>query len=181
MINKDLCKIYRMVKKLFPQIEKTCIKCNSCCRTYGWLLENEAKDFIEKGLPVVELNKNLFCIDSFKRNKNGKIILNEIPRCIFYKNNRCLIQSIKPLDCRLYPIKMKFKGSKVIIGISTGCKYFSSLNENGKNKLYKKIIYFFKKAPKGVIREYISLMYKVYKLSTPKKFWMKKLIEMETN
>jgi len=175
----NLKKAYKIANKLFPNVGKICKNCNTCCRTYGWLLKEEAEDFIKKKYPVIELNKDIFCMDSFKKDKNGKRIINRIPKCIFYRDEKCTIHKNRPLDCRLYPIKIKFKDDKGIIGVSLGCKYILSLSEKEKNKLYKRVINFFKEAPKETIKEYVSLMCKVNKLSRPKKFWMKKLIEIK--
>ena len=57
------------IKNLFPGISKVCKNCNTCCKTYGWLLEEEAKKFIKKDYPVINLNNSIFCIDSFRRDK----------------------------------------------------------------------------------------------------------------
>ena len=96
-------------KNLFSGISGVCRNCNTCCKTYGWLLEEEAKNFIKKDYPVIQLNNSLFCIDSFKRDTKGDLILDEIPRCRFYGKRECLINKNKPLDCKLFPIKIKFK------------------------------------------------------------------------
>lgn len=162
------------IDSLFPKIDKSCKKCNTCCRTYGWLSKQEAKKFIKKGYSVAKINNNLYCIDSFMRNKKNKIIADKIPICIFYKNNRCLIQKNKPLDCRLFPIKIKFINRKPILGLSLGCNYISSLNKEKRLKLEKRIVKFFNENKK-LMKEYVNLMKKVNDISKPKKFWMKKI------
>ena len=178
-MKKELLKTYKITEKLFPNINAICKSCDTCCRTYGWLLKEEAKNFIKKGYPVVEINKNLFCIDSFKRDKTGKIIIDKIPRCIFYKKKHCIIHRDRPLDCRLYPLKIKFKNNKIFLGISLGCKYVSSKNKKEKEKIYERAKKYIKQIPYEVLQEYLEIMTKIDKISIPKRFWMKKIAELK--
>jgi len=164
------------IKNLFPGISKVCKNCNTCCKTYGWLLEKEARKFIKKDYPVIKLNNSIFCIDSFNRDSKENLILDKIPRCKFYKNNRCTIQNEKPLDCKLFPIKVKFKGDNCFLGLSLGCKYISNLSEKEKNKVYNRVKNFMNHMPKKDVDEYLNLMHNVNLISQSKKFWMKKLI-----
>ena len=164
------------IKNLFPEISNVCKNCDTCCKTYGWLLEKEAKKFIKKDYPLIKLNNSLYCIDSFNRDSKGNLILDKIPRCKFYKNKRCIIQNEKPLDCKLFPIKVKFKEDNCFLGLSLGCKYISSLNEKEKYEIDNKVKKFIKNLPKKELNEYLNLMYDVNKISKPKRFWMKKLI-----
>ncbi|MEM3405955.1 MAG: hypothetical protein QW117_03230 [Candidatus Pacearchaeota archaeon] len=169
--------IYKInIKNIFPGISKVCKNCNICCRTYGWLLEEEAKKFYKRGYPIINLNNSIFCIDSFKRDKKGNLILNKIPRCRFYKKKKCLINKNKPLDCKLFPIKVRFNEDDCFLGLSLGCKYISNLSEKEKNKLYKRVKNFIEHMPKKDLDKYLNLMYNVNLISQPKKFWMKKLI-----
>ncbi len=178
-MDKKLKETYRLADKLFPNISESCRHCNTCCKTYGWLLKQEAEEFSKKGYPVVEINKNLHCFDSFIRNKSGRRIFNQIPRCLFYKKGECLIYKERPLDCRLYPIKAKFRQGKTIIGLSLGCKYISSLSEEAKKRLCDNIVIFFRKAPQNVISGYLNLMENVNSISKSKKFWMREIIKIE--
>ena len=164
------------IKNLFPGISKVCKNCNTCCKTYGWLLEEEAKKFIKKDYPVIKLNNSIFCIDSFRRDKKGNLILDEIPRCRFYGKRECLINRDKPIDCKLFPIKVKFSGENCLLGLSIGCKYISNLSEKEKNKIYNRVKNFIEHMPKKDLDKYLNLMYKVNLISQAKKFWMKKLI-----
>ncbi len=168
-------------KNLFPNISETCKNCNTCCNTYGWLLKRESEKFIKNGYPIVQINKSLFCIDSFKMDSKGNLILDKIPRCKFYKQRQCLIQDEKPFDCKIFPIKVKFYEDTCILGLSLGCKYISNLNDKEKNKLYKRVISFINNYPKKELIEYLDLMYKVYLISKPKRFWMKKLMSFKKN
>jgi len=180
-MNKDFKKTYKLLNQIFPDIDNFCKNCKTCCKTYGWLLKEEANEFLKKEYPVVKINNNLYCIDSFKRNQNLKIILDKIPRCVYYKNKRCLIYKKRPIDCRLYPIKVKFNKNKIFIGLSLGCKYISCISKKEKEKIYQNIINLFEKSPKSIINKYLNLMSYVNSISQPKKFWMKKLIEIKKN
>jgi len=178
-MRSKLKKTYRLTDKLFPGISDLCEVCKTCCETYGWLLEKEARRFSKRGFPVAKINNLLYCINSLKRNKKGKVVLNQIPRCIFYQKGNCSIYKLRPIDCRLFPIKVKFDNRQSFIGLSLGCKYISSLTKSELKKINKNIINFFKKAPEKIIAEYLNLMYQAYLISKPKKFWMKKLIEIK--
>ena len=178
-MDKKLKETYELADKLFPDISKSCKNCNTCCRTYGWLLKQEAEEFFKKEYPVVEINKNLHCFDSFIRNKNNRRIFDHIPKCLFYKKSECPIYKERPLDCRLYPIKVKFNQDRAIIGLSLGCKYISSLTEKEKEQLYHDIVRFFKKVPQNIINDYLNLMEGIYFISKPKSFWMRKIIKMK--
>lgn len=179
ILRNKLKKTYELSYELFPGISEFCKKCNTCCKTYGWLLRKEAEEFVKKGCPVAKINNFLYCIDSFAQDKSGKRVLDRIPRCRFYKNRRCLIYKERPLDCRLYPVKVRFGKEGSFIGLSLGCKYISCLPEFRKNRVCENIISFFKKAPKSIIGKYLDLIYQVNLVSKPKKFWLKKLIEIK--
>lgn len=178
-MDKNLKETYKLADKLFPNINKSCKDCNTCCKTYGWLLKQEVKEFSKKAYPIVEINKNFYCFDSFVRDKINKRIFNQIPRCLFYKKGECLIYKDRPLDCRLYPIKVKFKQGKAIIGLSLGCKYVSSLTENKKDQFCRRVVNFFREAPSIISNNYLNLMEGVNSISKPKSFWMRKIMKIE--
>jgi len=164
------------IKDLFPRISKSCKNCNTCCKTYGWLLKKEAEKFIKKGYSVISLNDSTFCIDSFKKDGRGDLILEEIPRCRFYQKRECFIQKNKPLDCKLFPLKTKFYKDSCVLGLSLGCNYISNLDDKEKKKLFQRVIKFIKEMNKKQLNEYLNLMQEVNSISKPKKFWMKKLM-----
>lgn len=171
--------IYSSAKKIFPGIDNFCKKCNTCCYTYGWLLDKEADKFINKGYAVAEINKSLHCIDSFLRDEKENIIFEKIPRCRFYKNKRCSIYAEKPLDCNLYPIKVKMIKNRIFIGISLGCRYIASLSKEDKEKIYSNIVKFFKNFPPKTLNDYLNMVYNISLISKEKRFWMKKLLEVK--
>jgi len=82
------------------------------------------------------------------------------------------------LDCRLYPIKIKFKQDKAVIGLSLGCKYISFLTEKKKKELCYRVVIFLKKAPSIISNDYLNLMQSINFISKPKNFWMRKIVEM---
>ena len=176
--NFDLVKSYKIADKLFPSISNYCYKCRKCCFTYGFLLKEEAKNFIKIGFPVIQLNRKIYCFDSFKRNKKGKRIINKIPRCIFYKNGKCIIYKYRPLDCRLYPLKVRFEQNQGIIGISLDCKYIKSLNFAKREKICFNVIKFLKNIPNALLNDYLETMYMVFKISKKKEFRIKKIIKI---
>lgn len=178
-MNKEIRKTHNLTNFLFPKISDYCKNCNTCCKTYGWLIDKEVNKFLNKGYPVIQINKKLYCFDSFARDENKEIIINKIPRCLFYKKNRCLINDIKPLDCRLYPIKIKFYQNKVIIGLSLGCKYVSSLSDKEIDSLCLRIMDFLKEAPPKIINDYLNLMESVNSISESKNFKIKNIIEIK--
>lgn len=181
-MTNNLKKTYLLTKKLFPGINYFCRKCNTCCKTYGWLLKEEAKIFSKKKYSIVTINNRLYSIDSFKRDNHGQFLIDEIPRCRFFKNKKCAIQEDKPLDCRFYPIKVKIiNKNQAYVGLSLGCKYVSSLSEKKLVIICKNIIRFWEKAPKLVLNNFLEMTYQINLISVPKRFWMKKVIKAERN
>jgi len=174
---KNLEKTYKLADTLFPKISNSCKKCKNCCFTYGFLLKEEAETFIKMGLPLIQINGKIYCFDSFKKTNKGKRIIEKIPRCIFYKDGKCIIYKQRPLDCRLYPLKIRFQKQKNqgIIGISLGCKYISDLNHKKRQKLCYNIIKFFKKAPNTIRNKYLEMIYIISQISKKKQFKMKEV------
>jgi len=91
---------------------KFCQKCGAKCCKYGStiVLPKERQKII-----------NLTRKDVFIR-KNSFFIIPENP-CPFLKNNLCTIESIKPLDCRAYPVGLFKKDNKIKAGISQKCPF----------------------------------------------------------
>jgi len=169
-MKKDLIKSYEILKNLFSEIGSECKNCNICCNTYGWLLKGEAKFYLKKGFSLAKINDKINCIDLFQRDKFGNVIMARIPQCRFYKKNRCLIQKIKPLSCRLYPLKIIFIKNEPTWVISTRCKYFSNLNPNEKKIFLNNVNWALEKLPPKIKKEYIDLMLDVSKISKKKRF-----------
>lgn len=177
-LSKKLQEVYRLTEDIFPGIGKVCAGCNTCCWTYGWLLSDEEKEFRKKDFQTAKINHCLSCIDSFNKNARGKRVIDKIPKCRFYRKRRCLIQEDKPLDCRLYPIKIKHYEDRSYVGLSLGCKYVSLLSETKLKAVCDNIVNFFGKMPKEIADDYFNLMYDVYLISKPKRYWMKRILEI---
>ncbi|MBU2576533.1 MAG: radical SAM protein [Nanoarchaeota archaeon] len=165
-------------QELFPGIGEICKNCTICCKTYGWLTSSESRMFVEQKIPTVKFNGCVSCIDSFDKDSTGERILEEIPICRFYKNERCLIQDKKPLDCQLFPIKIKVRNGNVFLGLSRDCKYISSLSENEKEALYLRVIRYLKHNLDGKLKDYLDLRVEVDKISMPKDFAMKEIVSL---
>jgi len=179
-VKNKLREIYKLTDKLFPGISNFCKSCDTCCKTYGWLLKRETKNFLNRGFKIVKINNSIYCLDSFETNERGKRIIEKIPRCIFYKNKKCSIYKDRPLDCRFYPIKIKPKGKNLIVGLSLGCKYISSLSVSQRNKICKNIINFFIKNHEDyIVKEYLNLIYNINLISKPKRFKFLRLFEIK--
>lgn len=174
-MKSEIKEAYKLTSKLFNNIGVVCRGCDTCCRTYGWLLKDEAKQLSKRGYPIVEINNKLYCIDSFKINNHKKRVLEKIPICRFYKNKKCQIHKNKPFDCRLYPLKLIFENGKPVWVISLGCKYVSKLNKIQMDNLIRTIKIRLNKIPSKILEEYISLMGNIHKISKPKRFWKKRI------
>jgi Fe-S-cluster containining protein len=177
-ISKNLEKAYRLTENIFPNISDVCKTCDICCRTYGWLLSEEAVIYQKVGVPVAIINDILHCIDSFQRNKNGKVVLSIIPKCIFYKNG-CSIYKDRPLECRFYPVETISFGKIIFIGINTECKFISSLSICEKSIVFNKILSLFEKAPNSIINEYLDLCSDIENISESGEIKIEQLLKAE--
>jgi Fe-S-cluster containining protein len=50
--------------------------------------------------------------------------------CIFLKDNKCQIQTYKPMDCLCYPIKAIYQGSKIIFVADRDCAALPGLTDD---------------------------------------------------
>ena len=59
---------------------------------------------IENGLEVLQINENLFFVNSFPV-VEGEINIEQFkPKCSFLTDGRCGIYNQRPLSCRMYPL-----------------------------------------------------------------------------
>lgn len=126
---KTLNKLYRELEKLYKGIYKFCKVCKEeDCKGYVWLLPEELKRFIERKIPLIEVNRRINFINSFSR-KNGIINVEEVkPPCIFRRyNGKCSIYMLRPLVCRLYPLDFRSLGNKIYIVLHTDCLFVKKL------------------------------------------------------
>ncbi|MGE5533002.1 MAG: YkgJ family cysteine cluster protein [Bacillota bacterium] len=94
-----------------------CSKCGLCCGNtqqktrHILLLELEANTISEATcLPKQAFTRQVeeqtpYCYE-IKKDEEGK--------CLFLKDNRCTIYSLRPLICRFYPFELKFDQDKKI-------------------------------------------------------------------
>ncbi|KUK77765.1 MAG: hypothetical protein XD93_0110 [candidate division WS6 bacterium 34_10] len=175
----QLKKASTTLRKIFKGIDIYCKSCDLCCFTYGWILPSETYKYNYENL--VEINQKVKCFDSFRKNNNGDRILEEIPRCKFYKNNRCSIQDIKPFDCLLYPIKILYmpNNKKFKIVLSLDCPFIKYLSNAKMLQLENKIIDFFTDLDTDVLAEYLFLVKEWDRITKPKDFPYKVLLYLD--
>jgi Fe-S-cluster containining protein len=87
-----------------------CIRCGICCgdtkdkNRHVLLFKTEVEQIVKPtGRQIfnfaVKIEDNAPYSYEMKKRKNGK--------CVFLKNNRCTIYSLRPLICRFYPFELK--------------------------------------------------------------------------
>lgn len=81
-----------------------CTECGKCCTGapgYIWVSEQEIKNIANHlNLTIKEFSKR------YLRLAKGRLSLNELPKtydCIFLKDNKCQIYSVRPTQCRTFP------------------------------------------------------------------------------
>jgi hypothetical protein len=123
----------------------------------------------------------VLCFDSFRKNSSGERKLEEIPRCKFYKNNRCVMQNYKPFDCLLYPVKILYeqeeKRFKVVLSLD--CPFIKSLNDSESLKLEKDIKEFFDNLDEELLTEYLTLVKEWSQITKAKNFPFTELMYFE--
>lgn len=168
-MNKYL-KAFQDLRGMYQGIGDYCKECEICCFTYGWLLASEVDTYSESNL--IEINGKVTCIDSFKRDSEGKRELGKIPRCKYYKKNRCTIHNKKPFDCLLYPTKILYcsseKSFKILLSLD--CPYIASLPQDQMDKLTKRVKRFILQMPKGLLKEYLIMVKEWDRISKQKDF-----------
>lgn len=107
---------------MFKEITFKCIRCGNCCRWAGYvnITNNEidsiaqylnipSSEFIEK---YTHLRKDRTGLSLKEKNDDS---------CIFYnkKNSECIINNVKPGQCRAFPVKWNFKNWQKYCGAYT--------------------------------------------------------------
>lgn len=172
----SLIEVSKELQKIFKGINIYCKNCDLCCFTYGWILPSEIDQYDDEYL--LEINRKVVCFDSFSRDSSGDRILEEIPRCKFYKNNRCIIQDSKPFDCLLYPVKILYeqKDKRFKVVLSLDCPFIKSLTELELLKLENKLTEFFQNLSDKLMKEYLFLVKEWDQITKPKDFPYKVLM-----
>lgn len=101
-----------MFQKNIPSLLPICQKCGAQCCKYG--------------SPVVSAQEyrqiiNYCHRDYFKKLKNSFYLIPENPCPYLTKNNKCSIQPVKPLDCKIYPCGIILKKNTLVSSISQRC------------------------------------------------------------
>lgn len=121
---ETLEQLYIAFDNLFRGIEKDCVKCKfSRCLGYVWLLAEEAERLIENGLEVLQINENLFFVNSFPV-VEGEINIEQFkPKCSFLTDGRCGIYNQRPLSCRMYPLSFYIENGILQLVLHLDCLY----------------------------------------------------------
>lgn len=111
----------------------------------------------------------------------GERILDEIPWCKFYKNNRCVIQNSKPFDCLLYPVKILYEQEeeRFKVVLSLDCPFVKTLTNSELLKLEDDITEFFDNLDGKLLGEYLSLAKEWDQITKPKSFPYKLLMYID--
>ncbi|MDD2270396.1 MAG: hypothetical protein PHG60_02355 [Candidatus Dojkabacteria bacterium] len=175
----SLEEVPKQLQEIFKSISIYCKSCDLCCFTYGWILPLEKEKYYDEEL--LEINQKVLCFDSFRKDSSGDRILEEIPRCKFYKNNRCIIQNSKPFDCLLYPVKILYeqeeKRFKVVLSLD--CPFVKSLTNSELLKLEDDITEFFDNLDGKLLGGYLSLVKEWDQITKPKSFPSKLLMYID--
>ena len=93
-----------------------CLKCGNCCRPHGYvrLQENEAELIAGyQGMDVLQFVKE--CTRLTTDRTGLSLNENEDGTCIFLaKDNTCIINDVKPQQCRDFPEKWSYAGAEKI-------------------------------------------------------------------
>jgi Fe-S-cluster containining protein len=85
---------------------KHCSSCDSRCCKYPIILPKERERIIKhKGMGFLE--KRVF------RKRKGYYVIEKDP-CPFLKDNRCVVEEVKPSNCRIFPLVFSPEENKYI-------------------------------------------------------------------
>ncbi len=108
----------RDVERLTPssKIRFKCTGCAECCRHVKQIVPVDIQDVMRIAKHLRDHGADIFCTDQFLERYAEPVLINECgyfvyflksvgddDACIFLRNNRCSIHSVKPRACRLYP------------------------------------------------------------------------------
>lgn len=125
----------QLIEQIVP--DSVCLKCDICCR---FLDEKSAW----RPAFTQEEKRQISAELKFDNTQRIKLIPYKkdlfICPCFCPKTNRCHIYSLRPLDCRLYPLLLLKKDQVLFLGIDKKCPYSKTLLEDSANKAYLKRI-----------------------------------------
>lgn len=133
---ETLEELYVALDDLFRNIEHDCKECQyPDCKGYIWLLEKEAKQLYERGIPLVQVNNGPTFIHSFPVKGNGELDLSaRYPACsqLCAESRRCSIHSDRPLVCHLYPLGPETKADGTVVwALHRDCFHVERMEAHG--------------------------------------------------
>ena len=98
------------------KIRFKCTGCGDCCRHVKETVPVDSQDAFYLTKHLRDLGMDIYCVDQFLEQYAEPALLDECGffvyflksvgkdnACIFLKDNRCSVQEVKPLVCKLYP------------------------------------------------------------------------------
>ena len=98
------------------KIRFKCTGCGDCCRHVKETVPVDSQDAFYLTKHLRDLGMDIYCVDQFLEQYAEPALLDECGffvyflksvgkdnTCIFLKDNRCSVQEVKPLACKLYP------------------------------------------------------------------------------
>ena len=98
------------------KIRFKCTGCGDCCRHVKETVPVDSQDAFYLTKHLRNLGMDIYCVDQFLEQYAEPALLDECGffvyflksvgkdnACIFLKDNRCSVQEVKPLACKLYP------------------------------------------------------------------------------
>ena len=98
------------------KIRFKCTGCGDCCRHVKETVPVDSQDAFYLTKHLQNLGMDIYCVDQFLEQYAEPALLDECGffvyflksvgkdnACIFLKDNRCSVQEVKPLVCKLYP------------------------------------------------------------------------------
>ena len=106
------------------KIRFKCTGCGDCCRHVKETVPVDSQDAFYLTKYLRDLGMDIYCIDQFLEQYAEPAMLDECGffvyflksvgednACVFLKDNRCSVQEVKPLACKLYPFMVDPKES----------------------------------------------------------------------
>ena len=98
------------------KIRFKCTGCGDCCRHVKETVPVDSQDAFYLTKYLRDLGMDIYCVDQFLEQYAEPALLDECGffmyflksvgednACVFLKDNRCYVQEVKPLACKLYP------------------------------------------------------------------------------
>ena len=98
------------------KIRFKCTGCGDCCRHVKENVPVDSQDAFYLTKHLRDLGMDIYCVDQFLEQYAEPALLDECGffvyflksvgkdnACVFLKDNRCSVQEVKPLACKLYP------------------------------------------------------------------------------